>query len=240
LSKDPTVIGLITARGGSKGIPGKNIKMAAGKPLIEWTIQAALESQLLCRVIVSTDDDAIATVALSAKAEVPFLRPKELAGDASPHILTTEHAIQWLHEQEDCQPDYILLLQPTSPLRTASDIDGAIRLAIDRNASDVVSVCEAQHHPFLTYRLGDDGTLSPLVQTEIGYLRRQDLPTAYATNGAIYLNKRESLLQRRCHTPPGTLAYVMPQHRSLDVDTAWDFLVAELLLENRLRWPEPP
>ena len=227
------IIGLITARGGSKSMPRKNILPLAGKPLIAWTIEAARASRHLSRVLLSTDDPEIAEVAAAWGAEVPFMRPAELAGDTTPHILAVEHAIRWLEEAEGAQPEYVLMLQPTSPLRTTADIDGAIALARERDAIAVVSVSPMNRHPYLSKRILADGTLAEFVKSDIAYLRRQDLPPAYALNGALYLNRSESLLRDRTFVPPGTLAYVIPPERAQDVDTPWEFHLVEMILRNR-------
>jgi CMP-N-acetylneuraminic acid synthetase len=228
-----SILALITARGGSKGLPRKNVLPLAGKPLIAWTIEAALASSGLNRVVVSTDDEEIADCARRWGADVPFMRPAELAGDGTPHIDVVEHAVHWLEINEGTQPDYVLLLQPTSPLRTAEDIEASIKLAGETGAPAVVSVCEAANHPYLVKRILEDGTLAAFVPTEIAYLRRQTLPPAYVLNGAVYLNRREVLLREHTFTPPGTLPYIMPPERSLDVDTRWDFYLVNLILSDR-------
>jgi CMP-N,N'-diacetyllegionaminic acid synthase len=227
------VIGLITARGGSKSMPRKNILPLAGKPLIAWTIEAARSSRFLSRVLLSTDDPEIAEVAAAWGAEIPFMRPAELAGDTTPHVLVVEHAIRWLEEAEGSRPEYVLMLQPTSPLRTAEDIDGVITFAWEREAIAVVSVSPMDRHPYLSKRILADGTLAEFVTSDIAYLRRQDLPPAYALNGALYLNRSDSLLCDHTFVPPGALAYVMPPERSLDVDTPWDFHLVEMILQDR-------
>lgn len=229
------VIGLITARGGSKGIPHKNVKLLAGKPLIAWTILAALNSGVLKRIIVSTDDDEIARVSKEWGAEVPFMRPASLAGDASSHISVVEHALQWLDENEGYTPEYVLLLQPTSPLRQADDIIAALQLAEARLAPAVVGVSEAQTHPFLARQILENGQLVDFVTTDIGYLRRQSLPPAFAINGAIYVNKSDILRASQTFLPPGTLAYVMAPEHSIDIDTQWDFYLADLILTDRMK-----
>jgi CMP-N,N'-diacetyllegionaminic acid synthase len=230
------ILGLITARGGSKSIPGKNVKLLAGKPLIRWTIDEALKSSLVSRLVVSTDDDEIERVGLEGGAEVPFKRPAEMAGDASPHIDVIIHALEWLKLEQDYQPDYVLLLQPTSPFRTVADIDGAIQLAaLKPDAEAVVGVCETEHHPFLAKKIDSEGGLEDFVKSDLAYLRRQDLPPAYVINGAIYLNKPDSLRKNRKIIPSGTLAYVMPQERSMDVDTPWDFYLADLIMSDRMK-----
>ena len=227
-----TTIGIVTARGGSKGIPRKNVLPVAGKPLIAWTIEAALASGRLDRVILSTDDEEIAEAGRRFGAEVPFMRPAALAGDNTSSIAVMEHALDWL-EQDSGLPDYILLLQPTSPLRTAADINNAITLASERNSDAVVSVSECSPHPLLARTIRKDGTLEELLRAEDGYQRRQDLPPAYAINGAIYLNRPGSLRTTRSFIPRGTHAYVMPPERSIDVDTPWELSLADLLLSRK-------
>jgi CMP-N,N'-diacetyllegionaminic acid synthase len=227
------IVGLITARGGSKGIPRKNVKLLAGKPLIAWTIEAALLSPRLSRVIVSTEDDEIARVARQWGAAVPFMRPPELAQDDSPHLLVVEHALQWLEKHDNARPDYVMLLQPTSPLRTAEDIEAVLQVAEARSARAIVSVCKMDRHPYLAKRILEDGTLADFVPSDIAYLRRQALPPVYALNGAIYLNRRESLLTDRTFVPQGTYGYIMPPERSLDIDSLWDFHLIELILKDR-------
>jgi CMP-N,N'-diacetyllegionaminic acid synthase len=228
------IVAIITARGGSKGIPQKNIKSVAGKPLIAWTIEAALQSDKLRRVIVSTDDEKIAQVALGLGAEVPFLRPDDLAQDTSTHVSVVEHALAWLSEHDHDDPGYILLLQPTSPLRTAQDIDRAVEIAESRQACAVVGVCEMHPHPYLSKRILEDGTLDDWIEgAKTISLRRQDLPPAYCINGAIYLVQREVFLSERTFFPRGGMAYVMPVERSLDIDTPWDLYLAELILSNK-------
>ncbi len=226
------IIGLVTARSSSKCIPRKNIKLLAGKPLIAWTIEAARQSRLT-RIVVSTDDEEIAGIARQWGADTPFLRPPELARDDSSSIAVIIHAIEWMQANERIAPDYLMLLQPTSPFRIPRDIDAAIELAEARHATAVVSVCEAQRHPHLCKRILSDGTLADFVASNLAYQRRQDLPPAYALNGAIYLNRRESLIRDRTFLPGGTLACVMPAERSLDIDTPWDWRVAELILKDR-------
>jgi CMP-N-acetylneuraminic acid synthetase len=231
----PEVLGLITARGGSKRLPRKNVKLLAGKPLIAWTIETARQSHRLSRVIVSTDDAEIARVAQGWGAEVPFMRPEALGQDESSHISVVTHAIRWLEEHRQGAPDYVMLLAPTSPLRTAEDIEAAIDIARRRAAVAVVSVCVPDRHPYLCKRILADGTLTDFVPLprELPSLRHQDLPPAYGLNGAIYLNRRESLLRDGTFVPPGTVAYVMPPERSLDIDSSWDFDLAGLILRDR-------
>lgn len=224
------VVACIAARGGSKGIPQKNIRPLAGKPLIAWTIDAALASRRVNRVLVSTDDPHIAEVAQWLGAEAPFLRPTALARDDSPSIDTLLHLLMWLEDTSGVLPDYTVLLQPTSPFRTAEDIDAAVDLAVSREADAVVSVCPAQDHPYLVKTLDGGGRIASLVQSN--HPPRQAFPQAYVLNGAVYVNRTKALLQERVIVPEGALAYVMPEERSLDIDTPWQLQLADLLMRE--------
>jgi N-acylneuraminate cytidylyltransferase/CMP-N,N'-diacetyllegionaminic acid synthase len=205
-----------------------------GKPLIAWSIEAALSSSTLSRVMVSTDSPEIAQVAADFGAEVPFLRPAELATDEAPHIAVLEHVVQWLEQESQTPPDYLMTLQPTSPLRTAVDIDRAVVIAQTYEAIAVVSVCETGHHPYLAKTITEKGMLRDFLQNEVESLRRQDLPPVYALNGAIYLNRAESIRKDRTLVPKGTYAYIMPPERSLDIDAPWDLHLADLILRDKL------
>ncbi len=226
-------VGLITARGGSKGLPRKNVSLVGGRPLIDWTILAAQES-CLDRCIVSTDSPEIASVCRAAGAEVPYLRPEALALDDTPHIDVMLHALDWL-EANSGLPEYIVLLQPTSPLRNGEDINGAIRMAIERNADSVISVYPAPVHPFWVRRLDEESHLMDFMKwpEQSGYMRRQVLPPAYALNGAIYVLRSEVLRENKTYFTERTYGYVMPEERSMDIDTPTDALIADLLLRQK-------
>jgi len=224
------VLGLVTARGGSKGIPRKNLRPVAGRPLIAWTLDAAKAARSLSRVVVSTDDPEIALVARSLGVDAPFLRPAELSGDASAHLDVVCHALDWLASHQGQQFEYVCLLQPTSPLRSAGDIDGAVELAVSRRAEAVVGVTPSPVHPNLIYRMDLNDTLTPLLSPIAGYARRQDLPPVYVLNGAIYVNRIEALRRERTFTPAGALGFLMPTERSLDVDSEEDLRSAETAL----------
>jgi CMP-N,N'-diacetyllegionaminic acid synthase len=217
---------LIPARGGSKGIPRKNIKLIAGKPLIVWTIEAALRSSLLEAVVVSTDDPEIAEVARRAGAQVPFMRPAELAQDQTPGLDPVLHALDQLAEY-----DSVLLLQPTSPLRTTENIDACLTLAMQRHAPSVVSVSEPDTHPYWIYRLTESQTLERIVDAA-PVARRQDLPVVMALNGAMYFADANWLRRNRSLVGAETLGYVMARERSIDLDTPLDWKLAELLLKD--------
>ncbi|NQW22648.1 MAG: acylneuraminate cytidylyltransferase family protein [SAR202 cluster bacterium] len=227
------VLALITARGGSKGLPRKNVLPLAGKPVIAWTISAALQSPSLSRVVVSTDDEEIAQVSRDWGAEVPFMRSSELAQDDSPHMSVIIHAIRWLEAHQEVRPEYVMLLQPTSPLRTAEDIEAATQLAHEKLADSVVSVCLTHHHPYLTKKIAKDGTMADFMSNTESDLRRQVLPPAYILNGAIYLARREVLLNEQTFHPARTFPYVMPPERSLQIDDPWDLHLVNLILENQ-------
>ncbi len=227
-----SVVALIPARGGSKGIPRKNLAPLAGKPLITWTIEAALASKNLTRVIVSTDDTEIAEVARQHGADAPFLRPPELAADDSGALGVALHALDWLAKNAGGEPEYLLLLQPTSPLRMTADIDAAIELARARDADAVLSVCEAVPHPYLARSVHENGAISDFIPVPEASGPRQGFPPAYFLNGAIYLNRCVSLRATRSFQPSGALALRMPLERSLDIDTPLDLLIADAVLKK--------
>jgi CMP-N,N'-diacetyllegionaminic acid synthase len=233
------ILALITARGGSKGIPRKNLSPLAGKPLIAWTLEAAAGATTLDRTVVSTDNDEIAKVCRDWGMEVPFLRPANLSQDDSPHVAVVLHALDWLASHDSYKPDYVMLLQPTSPMRTSRDIDEAVQLALRTDAPAVVSVTPAAQHPYVIRRMKDDGTMEAFVACDLDYARRQAMPEAYALNGAIYLCRRDVFLSARTFEPKGTVGYVMEAQRSLDVDTPFDLRMCETALRDRVT-PEDP
>jgi CMP-N-acetylneuraminic acid synthetase len=228
-------VGLITARGGSKGVPRKNVANVGGKPLIAWTISAAIKSRSLARTIVSTDCDEIASVSRLYGAEVPFRRPSELAQDSSPHVEVIRHAIEWIAKDEGVCPDYIVLLQPTSPLRVAFDIDAACGVAASRQADSVIGVSLLHSHPYWTKSMSDDGRLIEFMKSpdRSEYIQRQDLPPAYAINGVIYVIRCSMFLREMAYFTARSFGYVVPAERSLDVDTPWDMKLADLILTDR-------
>ena len=217
---------LIPARGGSKGIPRKNIREIAGKPLIAWTIEAARAAAGIDAVVVSTEDAEIAAVAREWGAQVPFIRPPELAADETPGIDPVLHAIGELPAY-----DAVLLLQATSPLRTTADIDGILSLAAESGAPAVVSVCEPEDHPNWMYRLAAGSRLEPLLPAPAA-ARRQDLPPVYALNGAMYFARTAWLRETRGFLTDETCGYPMPAERSVDIDTPLVWRVAEMLLKG--------
>lgn len=238
-SKCLKILGLITARGGSKGIPRKNIIDLNGKPLIQYTVDAALQARGLDKVVISTDSEEIAAVAKNCGCEVPFLRPEELARDDSPHLECVVHALDALRDDHGYEPDCVLLLQPTSPFRTSQDIDKAIDIMEKSSCDLVVSVCEESANLSKKYYCSKDGDLTPYAEitTGVKYIRRQELAKTYGENGAIYLQRATSLRSPPLNTPnAGSLrsdsikGYIMPEQRSLDIDTPFDLHMARLLM----------
>ena len=195
--KQPKVLGVITARGGSKGIPGKNIKLLGGKPLIAYTIETAKKSKMLTNLIVSTDAEEIAMIAGRYGVEVPFLRPREYAGDKAPHLPVMKHAIEFMEKQEGIVYDSVVILQPTSPFRTVDDLDGTIKKLIETKADSAVSISEIPSgwHPIKIKKLEGDKVLPYCIPEEEG-LRRQDLPVAYKRNGGVYAITIETAFEK--------------------------------------------
>ena len=223
---------LVPARGGSKGIPRKNVLPVGGKPLIAWTIAAALATPGVSRVLVSTDDDEIAQVARAHGAEVPFLRPAELSTDTASSLDVALHALDWLEKEVSETPDYLLFLQPTSPLRQTADIVAAMQLAVTQEADAVLGVCEAAPHPYLARCVSAEGVISDFLPISRKPATRQEYPPAYVINGALYLIRSATLRAERTFQPPGALACIMPVERSLDIDTPWEMRLADLLLRE--------
>lgn len=226
-------LAIIPARGGSKGVPRKNIRLVAGKPLIAWTIEAAKACSLLNRVIVSTDDEEIARVARTSGAEVPFLRPAEFARDTTPDLPVCRHALQWLAEHDGFRPDVVVWLRPTAPLRTSQDIAEAVRSLCDSDADCVRSVCAVEHHPYWMYRL-EDGQLMPLMNHVKIPAVRQQLPPVYRLNGVVDAVRTERVPESGALFQGKMKGYVMPAERSMDIDTEADLKNAELLLKGIL------
>lgn len=230
--KESRILSIIPARGGSKGIRKKNIKELNGKPLIVWTINTAISSMHVDRVIVSTDDKETADISKRFYAEVPFIRPSALATDGASTISVIEHTLKWLLENQSYKSEAVLLLQPTSPLRTVDDIDSAVRLFRQNHTRAVVSVSESETHPWLCNTLPEDNNMSEFLRPEVINKRRQDFPPYYQVNGAIYLAEIDYLFMQKGFMGPQTYAYVMPKDRSIDIDTPSDFEYAEFLLSK--------
>jgi N-acylneuraminate cytidylyltransferase len=224
----PEVLGIIPARGGSKGVPLKNRRLVAGQPLIQYSIAAALRSKRLTNIVVSTDDPAIGEIARACGVEV-VERPAQLSEDASPVIDAVRHVVETLVANDRIKPQAIVLLQPTAPLRTSEDIDNAIGLFFDKGLNPVCSVSRCEdNHPARMYRLDETGVLVPLMP-ELASFRRQDLPPVYHRNGALYVFGQRELAGGHIIVP-GMTPYVMDAQQSLNIDTEFDLLVLDRVL----------
>ena len=228
------ILGLIPARGGSKSIPRKNIAPLVGRPLLAYSCEAALGSQTLTRVILSTDDQKIASMGRDCGVEVPFMRPAELAQDDTPTLPVIQHALHWLEEHQSYRPEVIVLLQPTSPLRRTEHIDGAVNLLLKTGADSVVSVVEVPHqfNPVSVMKIDEEGRLMPFLPGEgIRVLRRQDKPRVYARNGPAVLVIRTSVIEKTEGLYGELLVpYVMGWPESIDINTPTDLILAECFL----------
>lgn len=224
------ILAIIPARGGSKGIPKKNIKAVSGKPMINYTIEAAKECEYIDKVIVSTDDEEIAEISMRAGAIVPFLRPDEMATDEAPLIDVVMHAVEF-YERKAERYDIILLLQPTSPLRTSEDIQKALEYFIRKGEKPLASVSEVFENPTLVRTFGEQNELKKIVDGEDA-VRRQDMKKFYRINGAIYINSMKEL-NENTNFHENSLGYVLPREHSVDVDEPQDIVVAEYYLSQK-------
>ena len=225
-----SVLSIIPARGGSKGVPRKNIKNLNGKPLIAYSIEEARKSKYIDRTVVSTEDEEIAKVSQKFGAEVPCLRPLELSRDDSLTIDCVIHMLNWLREEQNYIPDYVCLLQCTSPLRTYEDIDGTIEKAVTSNFDGAVSVCEAEVNPYWT-NVFDEDKLKYFIEEGKYIMRRQDLPKVYRMNGAVCIVKTDILKKERTFEPENVTGYIMKRENSIDIDNKVDFFIAESLMK---------
>ncbi|MEL6675928.1 MAG: acylneuraminate cytidylyltransferase family protein [Bacteroidota bacterium] len=236
-STRPTVLALIPARGGSKRVPRKNVLPLVGKPLIAYTIEAALACAGVNRVVVSTDDEEIATVAREYGAEVPFMRPAELATDSSPDRPVFIHALKWLEENEAWQPDLVLNLRCTSPFKTPELIQGLIDTWQKTGADSVRSMCEAEgiHHPYWMFKQDEAGFAQPVIDgvSIDTYYRRQLLPPVYHLNGVVDGIAREVILHHEKFYGDRMAVYPIDPDLAVDIDTPMDFAWAEFLLGKR-------
>lgn len=229
------VLAVIPARGGSSGVPRKNVRPVCGRPLIAYTIETALAARdRFHRVIVSTDDDEIAETARAWGAEVPFRRPAELADDGTPMAPVLRHAVRFVEEQDGVPMEWVMLLQPTDPFREVGDINAALALAAEGACDSVISVVQVfSVHPILMKRI-EGGRLVPYCMEEKEGTRRQHYdPPAYMRNGAIYLTRRDVLMQRSSIWGDVIRPYVMPPERSVGVDSQLDLKLVEILMAER-------
>ncbi len=227
------VLGLIPARGGSKGVPRKNIRLLGGKPLLAYTIQSALAAKRLTKVILSTDDEEIAEIGRGYGVETPFLRPAELAKDETPMLPVVKHAMNWMEDSGE-RFDAVCLLQPTNPLRRAQDVDGCIELLIERNADAVVTVLPVppEHHPFWVYFENETGALRLSNGEETPVPRRQELPPAFHREGSVYVTRRNVVMKDNSLYGKRLVGYPLDRDRSVNIDNAADWERAEGLISK--------
>lgn len=224
------ILSLITARGGSKRVPGKNIRLLDGKPLIEWSIDAVKGVHDICDILVSTDDSKTAEIARSAGALVPWLRPAQLSTDESTSVDVALHALDW-YESKNGKVDGLLLLQPTSPFRTRRTIDRGIKIYKEHHSS-VIAMSPAQSHPMWCYQINRN-VMTPFVESE--HMRSQDLPPAYVMNGSLYLISADELRKKGSFYNNDTHPLIVENPAEcIDIDTEWDWKIAEaiVLLQN--------
>ena len=230
------ILAIIPARGGSKGIPQKNIHPLAGKPLLAWTIKAAINSKFINRTIVSSDDEEILRIASKYGAE-PIKRPKSISGDKSPFNLLIFHALDYLKKKEKYIPDIILYLQPTSPLRQSADIDQALSL-LQGEVQSVISAYEVDNKFLKSFIIDKNGFMQGISNNEFSFMNRQDLPKICMPNGAIFAVKTEHFLRTGKLFSRKTIPFEMSKEKSLDIDSIEDIKKAEKILKNVTRQPK--
>jgi len=228
--KGKKILAIIPARGGSKGVPRKNVRIVGGKPLIAWTVEEARKSRYIDRTIISSDDKEILAVARALKCDIPFVRPAALARDNVTGIEPVLHALRNIDEHFD----YVVLLQPTSPLRVVNDIDGCIKKCLAESACACVTVTLADKSPYWMFSLSGHNYLRPVVKHKDMPLLRQLHKNVYALNGALYMARTDWFITNQKFITGKTIAYVMPQDRSVDIDTDWDLKICDLSLRNRI------
>lgn len=226
------MLAVIPARGGSKGVPGKNIRLLAGKPLIVYTIEAALASNIFEKVIVSTDSDEIADIAERNGAEIPFVRPSSLSGDMVSSDDVIIHALDF-YKHQGVTFDDVCKLQPTSPLRNSVHLKEAFNLFHEKKADFLVSVCKCEHSPMWSGVLGADLNLDNFINENVKRSCRQELPDFYRLNGAIYMGKTNAFYANKNFLGRNGIAYIMNQDVSADIDSELDFKIAECIMETK-------
>ena len=227
------VLGLIPARGGSKGIPGKNIRLINNKPLIAYSIECGLLSPSIDRLILSTDNETIAEVAKKYGAEVPFLRPSELATDDAPTMPVIEHAIIKCETYFQKMISFIVLLEPTAPLRILEDIENAINLFQENDCDAVLSAHPTRANPYFKLISINNHFYEPFISAGEQHTRRQDAPIVFELNPAVWVYSRKAVMEEKSRIPKRSIVYQVPAERSLDIDTENDLQYLEFLLQKR-------
>ena len=230
---DHRVIAIIPARAGSKGLPGKNICTLCGKPLIAWTIEKSKKSKYLDTVLVTTDSSEIATIAREYGAEVPFIRPAELANDNTPTLDVVYHALNYYRDVVKEEFDYVILLEPTSPLREDDDIDRMLQVLVNRSDQfdAIVSVGEVSEHPSIMKRLVGD-SMAPFYLDVAQTTRRQDNASAYFPYGVAYIVKTAVLLEEKTFYPQRCMPFLIKRYQNYEIDDLYDFLCVENVMKH--------
>ena len=231
----PRILALIPARGGSKGVSRKNVRLVSGKPLIAYTIEIAMAAKhLFHRVIVSTDDEEISAVSRKYGAETPFIRPDELSGDMVPTLPVAQHAIRFVEQQDDILLDWVFILQPTDPFRTVEDLEKGLELALSGPCDSVISVVRVyETHPVFMKRIKDNQLINFGVEAPEGTRRQDCEPPAYMSNGAVYLTRRDVIMEQNSIWGTVTRPYIMPAERSINVDSELDLKLIEVLMKEK-------
>lgn len=233
LERTMDIVALICARGGSKGLPGKNIRPLAGKPLIAWSIEQAQAVKRIRRIIISTDSDEIAKVASAAGAEVPFLRPDNMAQDDSPEWLVWRHALEYLKEDEGTYPDAVIVVPATAPLRAVDDLERCLDEYEKGEADIVITVADSHRSPYFNMvKVQQDGFSSLVIPPETEISRRQDVPVVYDMTTVAYVVRPEFVMSRNSMFEGRVWQVLIPAERALDIDTPLDFSIAECLLKK--------
>lgn len=237
----PRILAIIPARGGSKGVQKKNVRELNGHPLIAYTICEALRSDLITRLVVSSDDDDIRHLAIKYGAEAPFRRPAELSTDTARPVDCHQHALKWCEDQEKQKYDYIVEIMCTNPMKTVEDINAALSKIIETNADSVIAVCKLEdHHPIRIKKIVEDRIVD-FCLPEISESRRQDLkPDAYIRNGSIYAMRRDMLVRGIRYGTGNSRPYIMPRERTVNIDEEMDFVIAQMMMEKQDRYYVKP
>ena len=232
--KNNSFLAIVPARGGSKGLPGKNIKELCGKPLVAWSIEAGLKSKYVDEVMVSTDDEKIAEISKKHGANVPFLRPSDLASDTATTFDAVKHTIDYYKNELKKEFDYIVLLEPTSPLREVCDIDRAIEILLESKADSIVGICktESQNPAFLVSK-DEKGLIAGYENKDMRVLRRQEIKDVYFFEGTIYVSKTDVLLDKKTFYHDNTIGYEVPKYKSLEIDDIDDFVMVEAIMNYK-------
>jgi CMP-N,N'-diacetyllegionaminic acid synthase len=228
------ILGVIPARGGSKGVPRKNVRLLDGKPLLAYTIEEADKCASITDLVLSTDDEEIRTIGLKFGAKAPFLRPSEFATDTAQTVPVVQHAVLEMEEQMGYLYDIVVLLQPTTPLRLSIDIDNCIKMILNTDADSIVSVVEVgAYHPLrMKHVVGDNILINYIDQGYEDLRPRQKLPPVYIRSGDLYVTRRNVILKQNLMVGRDCRAYVIPPERSVNIDTEFDFILAEYLVNK--------